>query len=189
MFLRFWGEKVMVLLSKKSVLFIFIVFSVQFLMFSLEKEGYLSNSYYKPLVEKLEEPLLALDNVRKADVFRAANPFPFTPDLFYIEVETSNGHDYILECITVDLTFYKSLTRIRRIDGIEYVTVRKYLWNEFSDRGIVLSKISGIKNIQVRNLKDFLENEEVLYEYFTQPSDDIRHERNTSIIFHKIKKK
>lgn len=179
----------MMVLTKKRGAFIFIVLFVQFFMFSLEKEEYLSNSYYKPLVEKLEASLLALDNVSKANVYKAANPFPFTPDLFYIEVETSNGHDYILECIPVDLTFYKSLTRIRRIDGIEYVTVRKYLWKEFSDRGIVLSKISGIKNIQVRNLKDFLENEEVLYEYFTQPSDDIRHEKKPSIIFHRIKQK
>lgn len=177
----------MMVLTKKRGVFIFIVLFVQFFMFSLEKEKYLSNSYYKPLVEKLEASLLALDNVSKANVYKAANPFLFTPDLFYIEVETSSGHTYILEAIPVDLTFYKRSSRIRRIDGIEYVTINKILWTKYSDRGIVLSKISGIKNIQVKTLKDFFENEEVLYEYFTQPLDDMQHEKKPSIIFHKIK--
>ena len=145
-------------------------------VFSEEKEEWLNNSYYKPLVEKIEASLLALGNVSKVNVYKAVPPFPFTLDLFSVELMTSNGHEYILECVPDDLVFYKSLTRIRRIDGREYVTVRKYLWKEFSDRGIVLSKISGVKNIQVRNLKDFLENEEELYEYFTQSSDGIRHE-------------
>lgn len=157
-------------------------------VFSAEKEDWLNNSYYKPRVEKIESSLLALDNVNKVNVYKAVPPYPFSPDLFSIELMTSNGHEYILECVPDDLSFYKSLTRIRRIDGIEYVTVRKYLWKEFSDRGIVLSKISGIKNIQVRNLKDFLENEEELYEYFSQSTDSIRHETNSIIIFYKIKK-
>lgn len=174
---------------KKSVFFIFIAVFLQSMIFSVEKEKYMNNSYYKPLVEKIETSLLSLDNVSKVNAYKTSNPFPFVPDLFYIEVLTLNGHTYILEAIPVDLTFYKRSSRIRRIDGIEYVTINKILWTKSSDRGIVLSKIWGIKNIQVKTLKDFFENEEILYEYFTQPLDDIQHEKKPSIIFHKIKQK
>lgn len=174
-------------LSKKKYFIICVMLLLCSFVFSEEKEEWLNNSYYKPLVEKIEASLLALGNVSKVNVYKAVPPFPFTPDLFSVELMTSNGHEYILECVPDDLAFYKSLTRIRRIDGREYVTVRKYLWKEFSDRGIVLSKISGVKNIQVRNLKDFLENEEELYEYFAQSSDGIRHETRSNIIFYRIK--
>ncbi|MBP5696793.1 MAG: hypothetical protein J6X11_09140 [Treponema sp.] len=182
------GRKVM-FLSNKKYFIICVMFLLYSFVFSAEKEPWLNNSHYKPLVEKIETSLLTLDNVSKVNVYKAAPPYPFLPDLFYVEVVTSNGHEYIVECVPDDLTFYKASTRIRRIDGIEYVTVRKYLWKESSDRGIVLSKISGIKNIQVKNLKDFFENEEKLYEYFAQPSDGIQHETNSSIIFYKIKEK
>ena len=175
-------------LAKKKCFIIFVMLFLCSIVFSTEKEEYLSNSYYKPLVEKLETSLSALSNVSKVNVYEAADPYPFMPDLFSIEIVTSNGHEYILECIPVDLSFYKSLSRIRRIDGIEYVTLKKHLWTQSSDRGIVLSKISGIKNIQVKNIKSFFKNEKILYEYFTQLSDDIQHEKKSNIIFHRIKK-
>ena len=37
---------------KKSVFFIFIAVFLQSIIFSVEKEKYMNNSYYKPLVEK-----------------------------------------------------------------------------------------------------------------------------------------
>lgn len=157
------------------------------LIFPIEKESYLSNEYYAPLVCNIESKLLNNKYIRSVNVYKASDPFPFTPDLFSFELETTNGHKYIFECIPADLSFYKSLSRIKSINGTEYVTLKKWLWNTSSDRGIVLTQLSGIKKLQIKSLLDFFENETILYEYFTQPVDNIKHETKLNIQFHKIR--
>lgn len=157
------------------------------LVFSAEKESYLTNEYYAPLVCKIENKLLGNKYIKSVNIYKAANPFPFTPDLFSLEIETLNTHKYVFECIPTDLTFYKSLSRIKSIDGTEYVTLKKRFYNTSSDRGIVLSQLSGIKNLRISTLLDFFEKEDVLYEYFTKPQEVIRHETKSNIQFLKIK--
>lgn len=172
-------------IKKISLVTVYLLCMV--LVFSTEKESYLTNEYYAPLVYKIENKLCDNKYIKSVNIYKAANPFPFTPDLFSMEIETANSHKYVFECIPADLTFYKSLSRIKSIDGTEYVTLKKRFSKTSSDRGIVLAQLSGIKKLRIITLLDFFENEDVLYEYFNQPQEMIRHETKSNIQFHKIK--
>ena len=97
----------------------------------------------------------------------------------------ANGHTYIFDCIPQDLRLYKKLSNIRCIDGTKYVTVIAHFLGEKSYRGIVLSKTSGIRNLKVTTVLDFLNNEELLYDYFTSSNKVIRHEKKKRVSFYK----
>ena len=58
-------------LSKKKYFIICVMLLLCSFVFSEEKEEWLNNSYYKPLVEKIEASLLALGNVSKVNVYKA----------------------------------------------------------------------------------------------------------------------
>lgn len=173
-------------LIKRTLLVPLVLFCGLLFAYEYEKEDYLSNSYYAPLVAKIESELLVVDGVKGVNVYKAADPFPFMPDLFYIELEMANGHRYVFECILANLRFCNTFSNIRLIDGQHFRTITSTFGIINSDVGIVLSKISGIRKLKIKTLPDFLKNEDVLYAFFTKPEKDILHETKSNVIFRKV---
>lgn len=170
----------------KSLLLFLLVFFGNYFVFSIDKENYISNSYYLQIVAKIENELINIETVKNVNVYKASNPFPFTPDLFSIELKMKNDHTYIFECIPATLSSYRNLSNIRYIDGKEYITVISVFGIKKSYKGIVLSKISEIENLKIKNLKDFLRNEDIFYKFFTTQEKTICHPKNSQIKFYKV---
>lgn len=178
----------------KFLLFTTFVFSWNNFMFPVEKKCLGEENAL--IVAKMESELLNLEGVKEANVYDFDTLiFGLMPKLFDIEVEMANGHKYIFECIPEDLRFWIEASRIRSIDSQKFrTTILPFgistdsviatffgpIYSFFLDTypGIVLSKISGIENLKIRTLPDFLKNEETFYVFFTKPEKEIRYKKN-----------
>lgn len=178
----------------KFLLFTIFVFSWNSFTFPVDKKCFEEKNAL--IVAKMESELLNLENIKEANVYDFDSPiFGLAPKLFDIEVEMVNGHKYIFECIPEDLRFWIEASHIRSIDSQKFRTTVLPLgistdsviaiffgpiYDFFLDTypGIVLSKISGIENLKIRTLLDFLKNEETFYAFFTKPEKKIRYKKN-----------
>lgn len=173
-------------MSKIKYLLVFFIFFISNLfIFAIEKKAsYLSNEYFAPKVSEMEEKLLTCKNIKLANVYKAENPFYFTPDLFRIEVETFSGHQYFFHAIPMNLEFYNTLSSIMSIDGVSYVTIFNNIIYSSSSQGVVLSKLGKVSGIKIKTLIDLFANEEEIYDFLTNPNKEIY--RNKKRIWFKI---
>lgn len=87
----------------------------------LERASYLSNKYFSPIVNEMERAIQKNENVRNVLIYEADDPFPFIPDMFFIQIELKSGDVVFVRGIKRDLNFHKKWGGIDRINNIDFV--------------------------------------------------------------------